>query len=109
MEEHMRARLTITEYSKSAEGHDILVPIGANTFTFAKASRSDKVLIGIGGDVIIEDTAGGAMEKLDSTIKILEDADKRIAGRIAEMERQMVELNSEVERAVAQQGSKNPK
>jgi prefoldin alpha subunit len=106
MEEHMRARLTLSEYGKSSDGHELLVPVGANTFLFARAARPDKVLIGIGGDVVIEDTAAGASEKLDSTIKLLEEADRRIAGRIIELENQIMVLNAEVERGMAASGGK---
>jgi len=97
MEEHMRAKITLCEYEKQGEGREILVPAGANTFLYAKAMRPEKVLIGIGSDVVIEDTAAGAVQKLDDSIKTLEDADKRLTSRINDIENQMAELSAEVE------------
>ena len=107
MEEHMRARVTITDYSKQKDGHEILVPAGANTFIFAKSMRPEKVLIGIGGDVVIEDSADGAVAKLDEVITLLEDADKRIIQRITDIESQMNELSCEVEKEMGQDHSRH--
>lgn len=107
LEEHMRARLTLGENSKETSDHEILVPLGANTFMYAKTTNNEKVLIGIGADVVIEDTVPSAMEKLDTTIKLLEDTDKRIATRITDMENQIIELNSGVEQAVVQAEKKH--
>ena len=97
LEEHMRAKITLSEWSKQKEGHEMLMPIGANTFLYAKAASPDKALIGIGGDVVMEDSSSGAMDKLEDVIKILEDADKKIIARISEIEKQSAELSAEVE------------
>jgi prefoldin alpha subunit len=98
LEEHMRAKLTITECAATKEGTEMLVPVGANAFLFAKVHTPDTVLLGIGADVIIEDSPNGAVEKLDESIRMLEDADKRICARIAEIEQQSAALSAELER-----------
>ena len=106
LEEHMRAKLTLSECSAAKEGTEILVPVGANAFITAKSQSPERVLIGIGADVIIEDSTKGAVEKLEESIRMLEDADKRICARIADIEQQSELLSAELEQEMGRSGGR---
>jgi prefoldin alpha subunit len=97
LEEHMRAKETITRYNESEKGEALLVPIGANCFIFASVGNKDDVIVGLGSDVAIKDTVEGAITKLDKRIKQINDAEEELAKRIAELDGEVGRLAQHVQ------------
>jgi prefoldin subunit 5 len=89
LEEHMRAKETMTRFQKGGKGSEILVPVGANAFLF------------------VEEDIGEAMKRLDGKIEDLNTALKSLAEKIVEVS-QKAEEKSEIVRtlyAQSQQGT----
>ncbi|MCK5292001.1 MAG: prefoldin subunit alpha [Thermoplasmata archaeon] len=107
LEEHMRAKETMTRFQEGGKGSEILVPVGANSFLFAEIKVPDKAIIGIGSDLTVEEDMGDAIKRLDGKIEDLNSALKSLAEKIAEVS-QNAEEKSEIVRtlyAQAQQGT----
>jgi len=78
-------------------GSDILVPLGANTFAYAKLSDSDIVLTGIGSDILVKKTAKGSAELVKKNIENLQknlDALNSVAKRV---EDKLIELTPRIQ------------
>ncbi|MFQ6127870.1 MAG: prefoldin subunit alpha [Thermoplasmata archaeon] len=97
LEEHMRAKETIARYNETKKGERLLVPIGANCFIFAAVEDKEEVIVGLGSDVAIKDTAEGAISKLDKRIKQISDAEEELAKRIAELDSEVSILTQQVQ------------
>lgn len=107
LEEHMRAKETMTRFQEGGKGSEILVPVGANSFLFAEIKVPDRAIVGIGSDLTVEEDMGEAVKRLDGKIEDLNTALKSLAEKIVEVS-QKAEEKSEIVRtlyAQAQQGT----
>jgi len=95
LEEHMRAKETMIRFQKGGKDAEILVPVGANSFLFAKIEDPDKAIMGIGSDITVEESMEGAVKRLETRIEDIEKALQGLAGRMVETS-QMVEEKSEL-------------
>ena len=86
LEEHMRARETLTRYQQSGKGAEVLVPVGANSFLVAEAKEADKAFVGIGSDLVVFDEIPKQLERLDVRIKQISEAANAIGQRLAELQ-----------------------
>jgi len=85
-EEVLRARETLARYRVAGEGKELLVPVGATTYVYAQSQTPDRVLIGIGSSLIVEDTEPGARARLDARAQSLETAIQALEARLEEVE-----------------------
>ncbi|MCK4442926.1 MAG: prefoldin subunit alpha [Thermoplasmata archaeon] len=99
LEEHMRAKETMSRFQVGGEGAEILVPVGANSFVFAQISDPDKAIVGIGSDLTVEEDMEDAIKGLDVKIEEIETALKGLTERVVEVSR-MVEEKSGVVRGL---------
>jgi len=85
VEELMRARETMSRYQKAGKGAQVLVPIGGNAFLFGQITESERAILGIGSDVLVEEEVPKSIERLDLRIKALQEAAGSLAARAAEL------------------------
>lgn len=86
--EYERARNTMTEYQGAAEGTEILVPIGANSFLFARVGSVERCIVGLGAEVALEDSLEKALARMDGRIAQLTQVHQELVERIGRMEGQ---------------------
>lgn len=98
LEEHMRARETMINY-KEGKAKEILVPIGANSFLFAKIADPSKAIVGIGSNLTVEEPIDLAVEKLDKRIEMVGNADRKIVEKIAEINEKVAVLSQQIQRS----------
>ena len=87
LEEHLRARETLTRYREAGRGAEVLVPVGANSFLVAESKDVDRAFVSIGSDLIVYDDIPKQIERLDRRIKSITEAANTIGGRLAELQR----------------------
>jgi len=86
LEEVLRAHDTLERTKGAGAGAEILVPIGANGFVFGKVKDADRVIVGIGSDVAIEQTLEAALGRLEARAKAIEEAERGLANRMGQLE-----------------------
>ena len=69
------------------EGAEVLVPIGAGSFVWARVERVDKVMVGVGADVVVEMDIERAKEVVGERMAEAEKALNEYVRRLAEVER----------------------
>lgn len=97
LEEFIRARETLNSYKNENEGANILLPIGANSFLFAKAASPDKTISSIGSGISVEEPIDKAIEKFDKRIDEIRAADKAVAEKISKLERDAMTLTNAIQ------------
>ena len=78
-------------------GSEILVPLGANAFSYAKLSGSKDILTGIGSDVLVKKTTSESIEIIKKNIENLQknlDTLNSIAKRV---EDKLIELTPKIQ------------
>lgn len=100
LEELGRARETLNQYQKAADGDELLVPIGGNSFVFAKVASNAKAIVGIGTGVSVEKPMGEAIQTMDDRAKELMDTMKKLTDRRMTIEEQANQLSQVVQQEV---------
>jgi prefoldin alpha subunit len=96
-EELARARETLLQYKNAEAGSDILVPIGGNSFVFAKASDSSKAIVGIGTGISVEKSMDDAVRTMEERSNELTDSMRKLAERREALEAQAEQLSQTVQ------------
>jgi prefoldin alpha subunit len=108
LEENVRAGETLKQYQSAGEGAEILVPVGGNSFVYAKVASSEKVLVGLGSGVTVEKSAEEALDVIKDRINELTETVKKVSERRASLEAEHAKLNQQFQEAYQklQQGPK---
>ena len=97
LEEYSRARDTLSKWKDAAEGAELLVPVGGNSFVFAKVADNKKALVGIGTGVTVEKPLGEAITTLETRINELAEANKKITDSLTMLEVRSSQLSQVVQ------------
>lgn len=89
LDEYGRAKATLSEFRKAAEGDEVLVPVGGSSFVRARVADNRRVLIGIGTGVTVEKDVEEALQVIDVRMQEMLDAGKKLNEG-----RQVIELKS---------------
>jgi len=86
LEELLRARETVSNTRQAGKGIEALVPVGAGAFLFMNVKDSDKALMSIGSDLVLEESVDKVLEKLDARVKEIEEASKTLSEKISDLD-----------------------
>jgi prefoldin alpha subunit len=97
IEEHVKARETVKSLAKSAPGDELMIPVGADSYIYAKASERKDVVIGVGSDTSVQRGAEEAEKILDTRVEELAQAFQKVAEMAAQTEAAVQELTQKVQ------------
>ena len=97
LEEYSRAKETLSKWKGAKKGEEILVPIGGNSFVFAKVEFNSKALVGIGSGVTVERPVDEAIATLDTRINEMVEALKKINESMTVLETRSANLTRQVQ------------
>ena len=100
LEELERARETLNQYQKAKEGDELLVPIGGNSFVFAKVATNSKAIVGIGTGISVEKSMEEAIKTMGDRSKELFDTMSKLNERRMAIEEQANVLSQTVQQEV---------
>jgi prefoldin alpha subunit len=86
LEEHLRARETLTRLREAGKDAEVLVPLGANAFAVASVRETQKAYVGIGSDLVVYDEVDKQLARLESRINQITEAANAIGQRLGEMQ-----------------------
>jgi prefoldin alpha subunit len=92
-----RAKETLSNIKDLDPDKEILIPIGGDTFIFAKISGVKKILIGIGASTIIEQDTDKAITQLEERLDNLNKTNQNIYQTITTLSQQANDLNIKVQ------------
>ena len=102
IDEHSRARDTISLVASGKPGDDILVPIGAESFIHARISEEKSAIVGVGADVSFQRSPEEAQKLLDARIDELNRAAHKIGERIEQTALTVQQLSEKVQEHYSQ-------
>ncbi|HKZ64284.1 MAG TPA: prefoldin subunit alpha [Thermoplasmata archaeon] len=108
LEEVLRARETLQRANEAGAGRELLLPIGANSFVFGTLKDGERVIVSIGSDVAVELPVGSAVERLEARAKAIEEAERGLAARMAQLEQQENAHNRRVQELYEQTQGRAP-
>lgn len=97
LEEYSRARDTLGKWKEAAEGAELLVPVGGNSFVFAKVADNQRALVGIGSGVTVERSLDEAIKTLETRINELGEASKKLTESLTMLEARSSQLTQLVQ------------
>jgi prefoldin alpha subunit len=97
LEELARAKETLTQYQNTAEGAELLVPIGGNSFVFARVASNTKAIVGVGSQISVEKNMDQAIKIMDDRFSELGETLGKLSARRATLEEQASLLSRSVQ------------
>ncbi len=97
LEEYTRAKETLSKWKDAKKGEELLVPIGGNSFVFAKVEFNSKALVGIGSGVTVERPVEEAIATLDGRINEMAEGLKKINESLTILETRSANLTRQVQ------------
>ncbi len=97
MVEIEQTKQAVEELEKNKE-EDVLVPLGSGLFLPGKINKKEKMLIGIGSDIILEKDSEGINNILEQRKKILEDNLENIQNSMMQIAKEMQLLQKEIQK-----------
>ena len=95
--EHLRAKSTLTALTTTKNGTELLVPIGAGAYAFAKADATDTVLVSLGSGVRIEEDVPAAIGRIDTRLETIRQRQQRMIAELRQLENAAESLNERIE------------
>jgi len=89
----------IEELEKSKES-DVLLPIGSSVFLPGKVSEKEKLVVGIGADIVLEKDASEVKEILGKRRKTLEVGLENVQQNMLQIANQMKVLEPEIQKMI---------
>ncbi len=110
IQEHVNASVTMSNL-KNEQGHDALIPIGAQIYIKGTISDANKVLIGLGAGISVEKTVEQASADLEARVSnmqklltSLRDEYAKIAEKVNSLRSQLGETAQEILKDRKKQG-----
>lgn len=98
-----RGGLTTINGLSGSSSTEVLIPIGGGVFVNAKAPPSDKLLVTIGADVIVEKHKEDALKDVEERIKEMENAISGIEAHRADLNQKMLTKRESINELIAKQ------
>jgi prefoldin alpha subunit len=110
IQEHVNASVTMSNL-KNGQGHDALIPIGAQIYIKGTINDTSKVLIGLGAGISVEKTVEQASADLETRVSNMQklltnlrDEYAKVAERVNNLRSQLGETAQEILKDRKKQG-----
>jgi len=97
LEENARAKETLSSFKDTPIDSEILVPVGGNSFVFAKVGSNSNAIVGIGSDVSLEKPIEEAVKMIEVRINELVETFTKLGERRSTIEAQSSQLSQQVQ------------
>lgn len=95
----------IDEVKQAAEGKEVLVPLGSGAFARATIASVDEVIVGLGGDVFVEEPVDEAADTIQQRQSALKQAQDDLQEKIQETAEELEELMPKIREMQQQLGA----
>jgi len=100
LNESRMALETLKAIKDAKKGDSILVPIGADSYIFAKVDSTEKVIVGVGANVRVEKSIESSIEMVDQRINRLEQIRKALEQQLLQASQRLGEARERLERLI---------
>ena len=76
--DYQKAKITIENLGKEQGENDLLIPVGSGVFISAVSTNTDKVLIDIGADLVVEKPVNEAIKNIDTRMEMVQENQKKL-------------------------------
>ena len=83
------SKQAISDVSKLKEGHEILIPLGSESYTYANITGMKNILVDVGAGIFVNKDIESAVGLIDKKKEELEQAHKEIQNQINNIASQM--------------------
>jgi len=109
LEEHRTAIDTLDAYKDVKDGHEVLVPVGANAYVFANSASNKSAITEIGAGLSAAMPIDVAVEKLRKRIEKIDGSRKKVLEGSARLEQSVASLENQIQGLYGQlQGGATP-
>ncbi|MBS7611462.1 prefoldin subunit alpha [Candidatus Bathyarchaeota archaeon] len=100
LSESQMALETLKALESAKEGDNILVPIGAGSYIFAKVESISKVVVGVGANVCVEKSIKESIDMISERISRLEQIKSSLQQQLVQASQKLEESRGNLERLI---------
>lgn len=100
LNESQMALETLKALESAKEGDNILVPIGASSYIFAKVENINKVVVGVGANVCVEKSIKESIDMINERISKLEQIKASLQQQFIQASQRLEENRENLERLI---------
>lgn len=100
LNESQMALETLKALESAKEGDNILVPIGASSYIFAKVENINKVVVGVGANVCVEKSIKESIDMINERISKLEQIKASLQQQFIQASQRLGENRENLERLI---------
>ncbi|MHA1238170.1 MAG: prefoldin subunit alpha [Candidatus Odinarchaeia archaeon] len=97
---------TLENLKKENPDQEILAPIGSSSYIKAKISTPDKVLMGLGANVVAEIDTDKALEKINERKKNFQKIILELRGQLQQIQSKINEIRAKLQEILSKKGGK---
>jgi prefoldin alpha subunit len=101
--DYSRAKITLEKLDKTADGTELLLPIGGSTYINSIAKTPSKVLFDIGNGIITEKTSKDAIKKINERTEQLQKTQDKIGTMIEQLQEEAGQISSKAQELLSKQ------
>lgn len=95
--DYMRARVTIEQFSKNDENTNVLFPVGGGVFVNADAKNTGRVLLDVGAGIVMEKTVDDATKKIDERVEVLRQNLEKLSQTVQKLQDNASEITNKLQ------------
>lgn len=99
--DYQKAKLTVEGLQKQKGEQELLMPIGSGVFLSAVAKDTDKILVDIGANLVIEKSADDAAESIEKRITMVQENQKKVLTMSQQLQTEAEQLSQKTQEMMA--------
>ena len=103
MMELEQTKQIVEEMKKSKKEDDVLIPLGSGLFLPGKINKKEKMVIGIGADIIVEKDSEGVNKILEERKEILENGMENLQNNMLQIAQELQKIQTEFQKMMPEQ------
>ena len=103
MMELEQTRQVVEEMKKTKDGEDVLIPLGSGMFLPGKINKKEKIIIGIGADIVVEKDSEGVNKIIEERKLILENGMENLQNNMLQIAQQIQKIQVEAQKMMPEQ------
>jgi len=101
--DYSRAKITLEKLDKTADGTEVLLPIGGSTYINSITKTPSKVLFDIGNGIITEKTSKDAIKKIKERTEQLQKTQDKIGTMIEQLQEEAGQISAKAQELLSKQ------
>lgn len=101
--DYQKAKMTVENLDKHQGEQELLIPVGSGVFISAHAKDSNKVLVDVGANIVVEKNSNDAVVNIDKRIEQVQENQNKLMNMIQQIQTEAEHLSVKTQEMINEQ------